>query len=443
MNKIKTLTAAIGLICTSVIPAQAQPQAPAVVVTVEGTELTVFWNPVVGAKNYTLYYAPYPALTPIENFSTGSNTDFSINLPIGTAFATAITASDDSGESPISNIESFTIQGTNASDASASVNDIISSTASRVILATYEDLAVKAAILSDALANFSFTPTDDNLNNVKFAWRDTRRAWEQTESFLFGPVDTAGLDPALDSWPVNRTDLDNVLASDNALTIPFVAALSDTLHGFHTIEYLIFGAENNKQAADLTSKEKEYLIATTALLHTHADALADGWRTTGGDFISEFSTAGQGSVAFPSTTAALQELVNGMIGIVDEVGNGKISDPFSQQNTELVESQFSFNSLLDFENNIRGVENVYLGRYLQEDGPGLSDLVKRNNAELDTQIRSELKASIQAIQAIPFPFRDAISDEQGGAIIETAITTIGTLKTTLESQLLPNITAYQ
>ncbi len=442
MKQLKKLTLATGLACAFITTTQAAPQAPAVVVTVEGTEVTAFWNPVIGAKSYTLYYAPFPSLTPIFSLKTGTVTSFSVDLPVGAAFATAITATDDDGESIVSNIESFTIQSPNPADASASVSAIISSTASTVILANYEDLAGKAAVLSDALATFSFTPNDDNLNDVKFAWRDARRAWEQTEAFLFGPVDTAGLDPALDSWPVNRIDLDAVLSSGNSLTIPFVEALDDTLIGFHTIEYLIFGENNNKKAADLTSKEREYLIATTLLLQTHADALANGWRTSSGDFVSEFSNAGQGSIAYPSTNAALQELVNGMIGIVDEVANGKISDPFSQQNTELVESQFSFNSLLDFENNIRGVENIYLGRYLQNDGAGLSDLVRRNNTELDTQIRSQLKAAIDAIQAIPFPFREAISDTQGRIEIEKAIQTLGILQTTLEGQLLPNITTF-
>jgi putative iron-regulated protein len=247
----------------------------------------------------------------------------------------------------------------------------------------------------------------------------------------------------MDSWPVNRTDLDAVLNSNNKLDIPFVTALDDTLHGFHTVEYLIFGGDNNKKATDITPREMEYLVSATSLLHTHINQLANAWRPANGNFVNEFATAGQGSATYPSETAALQELVNGMIGIVDEVGNGKISDPFSQSNHELVESQFSFNSLLDFENNIRGVENIYLGRYLQNDGPGLNDLVRRNNAELDTEIRQKIDTAINAIQAIPFPFRDSIKETQGRVLISTAIDKVVELQTLLESQLLPNIKSYK
>ncbi|MCF6205054.1 MAG: hypothetical protein L3J59_15530, partial [Methylococcaceae bacterium] len=216
-----------------------------------------------------------------------------------------------------------------------------------------------------------------------------------------------------------------------------------TLHGFHTVEYLIFGGDNNKKAADITEREKEYLASAAALLNTHINSLADAWRPSEGNFVNTFATAGEaGNATYPSETAALQELVNGMIGIVDEVGNGKLSDPFSESNHELVESQFSFNSLLDFENNIRGVENIYLGRYLQNDGPGLNNLVRRNDEALDVEIRQKIDTAIDAIQAIPFPFRDSITDTQGREFISTAIDKVVELKTLLESELAPKIASF-
>ena len=444
-HKLKTLALAVGLATTS-ISAYSAPQQPGVVVTVEGTKVTAFWNPVIGATEYTLFYAPYPALTPIASTGMGKGTDLTADLPVGASYAIAVKAKGLSGESDYSNVEFFTIKSPNPFDANASASTIIGAIANNVVLASYEDFANKAKGLTDTLLSFKFNPTEDNLRRVQFAWRDTRRAWEQTGSLLFGPVDTKGIDPAMDSWPVNRTDLEAVLNSNNTLDIPFVTALDDTLHGFHTVEYLIFGADNDKKAADITPREMEYLVSATSLLHTHIDSLANAWRASGGNFVQEFATAGKGSKTYPSETAALQELVNGMIGIVDEVGNGKISDPFSEANHELVESQFSFNSLLDFENNIRGVENVYLGRYLQKDGPGLNDLVRRNDAGLDVEIRQTLSDAINAIQAIPFPFRDAIKvgeSTESRVLVSVAIDKVVALQTLLESKLLPKITSFQ
>ena len=63
---------------------------------------------------------------------------------------------------------------------------------------------------------------------------------------------------------------------------------------------------------------------------------------------------------YASKLAVVEELINGMIGIVDEVANGKIADPFGASidaiDTSKVESQYSWNSLADFTNNIQGVQ---------------------------------------------------------------------------------------
>lgn len=440
-HQLKTLVAAIGLATASII-SYAAPQEPGVVVSVEGTKVTAFWNPVIGATEYTLFYAPYPALTPIGSIPRAGETDISVDLPVGASYAVAVKAKGASGESDYSNVEFFTIKTPNTADANASVSSIISSTATNVVLASYEDFAVKSKILTDSLLAFRFNPTDENLKAVQFSWRDTRRPWEQSEAFLFGPVDTQGIDPAMDSWPVNRIDLDAVLNSNNTLDVPFVTSLADELHGFHTVEYIVFGANNDKKAADITEREMEYLVSAAALLHTHINQLADAWRPTNGNFVNEFATAGQGNATYPSETGALQELVNGMIGIADEVGAGKISDPYSESDHEKVESQFSFNSLLDFENNIRGIENIYLGRYLQNDGPGLNDLVRRNNAGLDTEIRQKIDAAIDSIQAIPFPFRDSIKDTQARLLIKISIDKVLELRDVLDGKLLAEITSY-
>ena len=190
-----------------------------------------------------------------------------------------------------------------------------------------------------------------------------------------------------DSWPVNRIDLDAVLSSDNVLTEDFVANLDDTLKGFHTIEYLLYGVDSTKAASELTSREKEYLVAVSLNLATATRTLADGWWPGEESCLAEFVNAGTTSTIYTSTTSALQKLLEGMGIIADEVGNGKIADPFDERNTELVESQFSYNSIMDVSDNIRGIENIYIGRYLDNDGPGLNDLVRWTNSELDQNIR--------------------------------------------------------
>ena len=122
-----------------------------------------------------------------------------------------------------------------------------------------------------------------------------------------------------------------------------------------------------------------------------------------------------------------------MIVIADEVANGKISDPFNERDTTLVESQFSFNSITDFQDNIRGIQNVYLGKFTA-DGQGLSDFVASQDTALDARFQTEVQTAIDAIGAIPDPFRDSISASR--STVQAAIDAVSKVQRTLEQDIL-------
>ena len=314
-------------------------------------------------------------------------------------------------------------------DAATTLNDF----ANTVVLATYTDLDNKAGTLLNSVRALQTSTTQANLERAQTAWKAARRPWEQSEAFLFGPVDTQGLDPALDSWPVNRVDLNAVLSSGDALTASSIDGLEDTLKGFHTIEYLLFRDGNQRKAANITPRELEYLVATTENLKANTAQLRLAWDSTGENFAAEVANAGNSSQIYKSQKSAMQEMVNGMIVIADEVANGKISDPFNERDTTLVESQFSFNSITDFQDNIRGIQNVYLGKFTA-DGQGLSDFVASQDTALDARFQTEVQTAIDAIGAIPDPFRDSISASR--STVQAAIDAVSKVQQTLEQDIL-------
>ena len=314
-------------------------------------------------------------------------------------------------------------------DAATTLNDF----ANTVVLATYTDLDNKAGELLTAARALNSSKTQANLERARTAWKAARRPWEQSEAFLFGPVDTQGLDPALDSWPVNRVDLDAVLASGDVLTASSIDSLEHTLKGFHTIEYLLFRDGNQRKAADITPRELDYLVATTENLKAKTAQLRLAWDSTGENFAAEVANAGTSSTIYKSQKSAMQEMVNGMIAIADEVANGKISDPFNERDTTLVESQFSFNSITDFQDNIRGIQNVYLGKFTAE-GQGLNTFIAGTDATLDSRFQTEVQVAIDAIGAIPAPFRDSISASR--STVQAAIDAVSQVQRTLEEDIL-------
>ena len=317
-----------------------------------------------------------------------------------------------------------TVSATGEGDA-FNASPILNDFANTIVLATYTDLDNKAGELLGAVQALSAATNQAHLELAQTAWKATRIPWEQSEAFLFGPVDTQGLDPALDSWPVNRVDLDGVLGSEQALTEASIDALEDTLKGFHTIEYLLFREGNQRKAEDITPRELEYLVATTENLKAKTAQLANAWAPSGENYAGEVANAGDTSTIYKSQKDAMQEMVNGMIVIADEVANGKISDPFNEKDTTLVESQFSFNSIADFQDNIRGIQNVYME---------LSEFVNGANANLDARFKTEVQTAIDTIGAIPDPFRDSITAQRGA--VQAAIDAVSTVQQTLENDVL-------
>jgi putative iron-regulated protein len=313
--------------------------------------------------------------------------------------------------------------------------DVIREFSNNVVAATYADLNVKAGILNQDVATLITATNETNLTACKQAWRDCRSAWEQSEAFLFGPVATQNIDPRIDTWPVNFADLDSVLASSSVFTAGYVDSLDDALKGFHPIEYLLFGVNGNKTAASFTTCELEYLDALTANLHTLVAQLPPYWDSSiSTSFYFQFNTAGSGSTIYTTQRAAYEEMINAMIGICEEVADGKMTEPFVAQDPSLEESPFAFNSMTDFTNNIKGVKNVYMGIYTA-DGKGLEDLVRSYNLSLDGQVKQKADAAIAALGTITVPFGQAIISQP--VQVQNSIDAINELKTVLEDDLLP------
>ena len=329
-----------------------------------------------------------------------------------------------------------------ASDPNAALyTQVLRNTSVDVITATYKSMNDNAIILAAAVADLSIG-NEAELTAVKNAWMATRAPWEKSEGFLYGPVDTEGIDPAIDSWPVNVNDINNILSSSSAITSTLLENNNEA-RGFHTIEYFVWGLNGNKLASELTTREIEYLTAATQNLQSKTQQLYNGWNTTQGNFANNFITAGQsGNLFYTSQKSALTELVDGIITIADEVANGKIETPLNgnagSAMPEAEESRFSNNSKLDFADNIRSIQNIYLGDYNGVDGKGLTDVVVLSNTALDATIKAKINAAIAAIEAIPGTFTNGITNNR--AEVQNAQTKVSELKLLLESSLQPLVT---
>ncbi|WDD99727.1 imelysin family protein [Thalassomonas actiniarum] len=331
--------------------------------------------------------------------------------------------------------------------------DMITNLTKEVIVAGYDDLNTKAEAFHQSTLTLLNTPTAENLAAAQTAWQVVRVPWEQGEAHIFGPVDALSIDPHLDTWPLNTNDLQTLLDETTGFTAELVKGFNDDVQGFHTMEFLLFGDgvnDNTKSIDEMTALEREYLVATAEVFQGYTQALYDAWTVTQ-DATDANSAAYQDLLLTPdnevyaSELGVVEELINGLIGIVDEVGNGKIAEPFGASidatDTSLVESQYSWNSLADFSNNIRGVQNVYRGEFeINTDETGLIDFVTAADATLASRVDEEIAAAITVIDAIAgdndMPFRQAINDADARVRIQAAIDALSTLQATLENDVL-------
>lgn len=297
--------------------------------------------------------------------------------------------------------------------------EIVSNLAQNVIVGKYDDLNKSAEILHRSIVEFKEDPTEGALVKVKEEWKNTRRIWEQTECFLFGPVDQEGIDPALDTWPVDVELITKILNGDFPITLN-VLAQNEEAKGFHLIEYLVWGNEGNKKAEDFTGRELELLSVAAEDMNNNTNILANHWKEGQGNYVGNFTAFGENSV-YPTPHAAIEEFVESIIDLLDELVNGKIGDPLNidggESKTELEESRFSNNSRNDFINNYKGIQNLLKGSYKGNTGKGLSHFIAAKDKELSDKIDNSLIQLISQLEKITpgenesvFRYRNELSE---------------------------------
>ncbi len=116
-----------------------------------------------------------------------------------------------------------------------------------VVLPTYSELKDRNAAMLNAVKELASKRNDAAFESACNSWLSAREPWEKSEAFLFGPVDNLGLDPNMDSWPLDQDMIVNHLNSGNFSDLEWGDGDDDNkveaaqnIRGFHTLEFLLF-----------------------------------------------------------------------------------------------------------------------------------------------------------------------------------------------------------
>ncbi len=325
------------------------------------------------------------------------------------------------------------------------------------VVPTYKSLAAKTELLVDQLVELKANRTQSGLNAVCETFLAAREQWEKSEAFLFGPASNFGIDPHIDSWPLDADRFDALMSNANQLEQlggedgDIVAnGLETTLLGFHGLEYVLFANGAPKNIADITDNQLTYAVAVAGDLRNCCYRLAISWAgeanvpasyaekmeeaeweyTVGGGGYSygeNMKNAGQAGSIYPTSTAALLEIIQGCMDISDEVGTQKIGRPYegtSDEDIHYIESPYSQKSVEDFYDNILSIQNSYMGGIegQRDENKSLHSYVKGLNAAVDAEVQEAIAAALAAIDAMPRPFVNNRTDERNGVAAEACAT---------------------
>ena len=315
------------------------------------------------------------------------------------------------------------------------------------VVPTYKNMADHAVELSKACdamyAAFEAGTLNQNLvAKAGTEWKLSRKYWEQSEAFLFGAAGDYNIDPHIDSWPLDKNAMDDLLdliRSGHDWNIDNNAGYG--LLGFHALEYMLFelSADGNSSMTHNINYTKEELIYTCKVaedLRNQCVRLEAAWAgmdnvtSEKAGFLTDaeleptinygesMKNAGKGGSLYKSYQDAAEEVLQGCMDICDEVGALKIGKPANgatEEDKNYIESPYSLNSIVDFQDNIISIKNSYRGSKAGD--ASISDFIKNVNPALDEEVIKKLDVAIATIAKIKEPFAKHATEPESDAAI--------------------------
>lgn len=341
-------------------------------------------------------------------------------------------------------------------------------TYARIVSASYEDAHTRAQALASAIDTLVTTPSDANLTAARDAWVAARAPYLQTEAYRFydGPIDDpeSGPEGLLNAWPLDEAYIDYVvgnaasgLVNDTSFAITATSieernelgGEQNIASGYHAVEFLLWGQDLTLDTPGQRPFE-DYLTdgsgtapngdRRAVYLQAAADGIVANLATLVGAWDAESDTNYRADFEdVVGTDEALRRIFTGLVIFsANELGGERLvgietGDPNDEH------SCFSDTTRTDFIEDQRGVQNVFLGRYVRVDGTtvegvGLYDVVAARDAALADEIRTRMATSLSLAEAVMAVYEQEIaaSNTAGRARLEALRTSLQTQGELLE-----------
>ena len=341
---------------------------------------------------------------------------------------------------------------TGTSETDAKFEAIAKQYLDHTVYVTYKNLADETEQLVKDLQALKSSKTAANVKATCETFLEARAWWEKSEAFLYGAATDFGIDPHIDSWPLDLDGLQTALKNTEQVEamggedgdIYAGEKLGNSLLGFHGIEYILFEDGSPKSVSKISDLHLTYAVAVAGDLRNRCWQLELSWRgesAVNADRVAKVANelelpytvnsgeysygenmlnAGKAGSTYASWTLAMQAIIDGCKTIADEVGTSKIGKPYSGEDPAYIESPYSHKSILDFYDNIISIQNAYMGGIENErdETNSLHNYIAGVDKELDTKVVNAINNALTKINAMAAPFVNNIKDPSAGEAIK-------------------------
>ena len=320
-----------------------------------------------------------------------------------------------------------------------------------VIIPSFEAFYQKSIALETAITVYTADlKNEQKLITVQKAWLDMAIGWKQASVFKQGPIEDKFLLSTIDFSTkgvyLNPTLLETTISAGTTIDNAYIESKGATVKGIHAVEYLIFDkAQSNSTVISAYTgangtKRAAYLGALATNLKNQAKIIVDDWK---GNYVTTFINADGRDI-----NSSLGVLSNKLIDLIYTVRDERIGAPKGNRNNgipqpDLAESTVSSNSITLAINELKGLENAFLGRTpVDMDGIGLDDLLDKLGAKsgdllLSTKIKNQFATVYAKLNAIPAPLQTAVVNNK--TEVQAAYDEIKRLQVMLEVDMINNL----
>lgn len=304
-------------------------------------------------------------------------------------------------------------------EASFDKTGMLANYGNNIIIPAYIDFKILTDSLKLVSDVFVASPSLTSLDDFQTCLFRTYSKFQWISSFEFGPGENELIRGNLNIFPCDTAEINSKIATGD-FNFSTVAAID--AKGFPAVDFLLYGIQRDdnyilsKFTSDAAAaNRKTYLSALVNEIKTKSDALNTGWSASGGNYISTFKNSTGNDVG-----SSVGLLVNQLNQDLELLKNAKLGTPLGKYSLgtkfpEKTEAFYSQNSLALATEHLNNIENIYLGRTLQNvNGLGLDDYLSHINAQygagsLSDAIKNKFNQAKNKLSLIPGSLSDAVT----------------------------------